>query len=110
MRSPYGSWPASGESFNKIAVTTQECGEKEVEGFITSRRGARMVALQVLYEVDSVGHPWEEGGHRCLDGKSLSSEAAAYPLALIEGERRPGGNAPALLWRAIGTWPVAQLL
>ncbi|MBF8266985.1 MAG: nusB [Dehalococcoidia bacterium] len=81
-----------------------------MEGFVTSRRGARTVALQVLYEVDSVGHPWEEVCHRCLDEKRLSPEAASFARDLVKGVLANRERLDDIISEFAPSWPVAQLL
>lgn len=81
-----------------------------MEGFVTSRRGARTVALQILYEVDSVGHPWEEVCHRYLDEKNLSPEVASFARELVKGVLDNRERLDGIISEFAPSWPVAQLL
>ena len=49
------------------------------------RRKARAIALQVLYEVDSVGHDAEPALARFLADGRLSEENAVFARQLVEG-------------------------
>lgn len=73
------------------------------------RRKARVLALQVLYEVDSVGHEAEEVVTRLLANAGLPEENEAFTRELVSGvihnERKIDQNiqsfAPA--------WPIEQI-
>ena len=45
------------KSFNSETALERSPVDMEGESYAASRRRARTVAMQVLYEVDSVGHP-----------------------------------------------------
>ena len=50
-----------------------------------ARRKARIVALQALYEVDSVGHKVEEVVTQLLAKGDLSEENGAFVCELVSG-------------------------
>ena len=74
-----------------------------------SRRRARAVALQVLYEIDSSGHKLDDVLPRLLKGRGLSSENEIFAGELVSGalanrkdsDKTIGGYAP--------SWPFEQL-
>ena len=55
-----------------------------------SRRRARAVALQVLYEIDSSGHKLDDVLPRLLKGRGLSSENKIFAGELVSGAWRTG--------------------
>lgn len=74
-----------------------------------ARRKARELALQALYEIDSVGHDAAAVVSRLLDKGKLSGENAIFTRSLVEGvvknreyiDENIKGFAPA--------WPVEQI-
>ena len=50
-----------------------------------ARRKARILALQTLYEIDSVGHKVEEVIGRLISKKGLSTENVTFAQELING-------------------------
>lgn len=74
-----------------------------------TRRQARVIALQTLFEVDSVGHSTQETLARHLEEQVGTEEVAEFARRLIEGveehkaeiDRRIAGAAPA--------WPLGQM-
>ena len=74
-----------------------------------TRQRARAVALQALYEVDSVGHDIDKTLNCLLASGGLSEESAVYVGELVRGvlknreeiDRHIGSFAPA--------WPVEQI-
>ena len=73
------------------------------------RQRARAIALQTLYEVDSVGHDIDEALTRLLTNGGLSEENAVFVSELVGGvlqgreeiDRHIGNFAPA--------WPIGQI-
>ena len=55
------------------------------DSFIAARRRARTVALQILYEVDSVDHPLDQVSGRYLTAERLPEEAISFARGLVEG-------------------------
>ncbi len=74
-----------------------------------ARRKARALALQALYEIDTVGHEVEGVVTRLLAGGGLSEENAAFTRELVSGvvqnkekiDHNIKGFAPA--------WPIEQI-
>ena len=97
------------EPFNKVTVTTEDSEEMAVEGVIDTRRAARTVALQVLYEVDSVGHPWEEVCDRYLTERVSTTEAASFVRDLVEGVLAHREQLDDVISEFAPSWPVEQL-
>ena len=98
------------KSFNKEAETTQETWETGVESFVDTRRGARTVALQVLYEVDTVGHHGEDVSKRYLQENHLSQKAASFALDLVKGVLTNRERLDGIISQFAPSWPVDQLL
>jgi N utilization substance protein B len=77
--------------------------------FATARHKARTVALQVLYEVDSVDHPWDQVSGRYLNGKRLPEEAVSFVRNLVEGVLVNANRIDVIIAEFAPSWPVAQL-
>ena len=52
---------------------------------VGSRRRARAIALQALYEIDATGHEAEEALTRLLPGEELSEENVSFVRELVTG-------------------------
>ncbi len=83
-----------------------------------SRRQARIVALQTLYEVDSTSHPVEEVLGRNLDESlddadrliaSLDEEGRAFVNRLIEGVLANAEELDAIIVSSAPNWPIDQM-
>ena len=97
------------KSFNSGAALERSPAEMRDENYAASRRRARTVALQVLYEVDSVGHSWEGVSARHLQRATISEEGASFARSLVEGTL---GNTVAIdrmISRLAPSWPASQL-
>jgi len=79
------------------------------DSFVTDRRKARTVALQVLYEVDSVDHPWNQVSSRYLNGKRLPKEAVSFASSLVEGVLANTERIDGIISEFAPSWPVSQL-
>ena len=74
-----------------------------------SRRKARIVAFQTLYEVDCVGHDPEKTLSRQLEESSLPQEVSLFARELVEGVLKNKDKIDAVIQAHAPTWPVAQL-
>ena len=81
-------------------------GEAGVAG---SRRRARVVALQVLYEMDRTHHAPLATLDRRLSEGGLSSSAEGFARRLVEGvlENRPKSDK--IISELAPTWPISQI-
>jgi N utilization substance protein B len=74
------------------------------------RRRARSLALQALYEIDSVGHLPEEVVARHLEkSQSLGEEAAAFFRRLVLGTLEAASALDGLISECAPEWPVGEL-
>jgi N utilization substance protein B len=74
------------------------------------RRRARSLALQALYEVDSVNHPAEEVITFHLEkNESLSEEAGAFMQRLVIGTIEYASKLDDLIASCAPEWPVDEL-
>jgi len=74
-----------------------------------ARRKARSIALQVLYEVDSVGHDVEAAlAHLLADGR-LSEENAAFVRELVSGVIQNKEKIDQHIKNFAPAWPVEQI-
>jgi len=73
------------------------------------RRRARILALQVLYEVDSVGHEAELALGRLLTSGPLSEESSAFTRELVSGVIGNKEEIDKSIRRFAPAWPVAQI-
>jgi len=73
------------------------------------RRKARTVALQALFEVDSVAHEAEETLDRLLAEASLSEDGMAFARELVSGVLTNREKIDNMIQAHAPAWPVAQL-
>lgn len=75
----------------------------------TTRRKARVVALQVLYEADTVRHDPREVLHRRLEDVSLPTSAEAFARDLVQGVLGNRQNIDNIISTFAPSWPVSQM-
>ena len=73
------------------------------------RRKARVLALQALYEIDSVGHEMEAVVSRLLAKGGLSEENAAFSRELVSGVIQNREQIDCNIQNFAPAWPVAQI-
>lgn len=73
------------------------------------RRKARAVALQALFEVDSVNHPPDQVLARRLEEETLTPEGQAFARDLVVGVLERLADLDRLISRFAPEWPVDQL-
>ena len=74
------------------------------------RRRARILALQALYEVDSVGHsPQEVVARQVEDNATLTDDGAAFLLRLVMGSLALAPQIDRLVAECAPEWPVEEL-
>ena len=73
------------------------------------RRRARTIALQALFEVDSVAHDVEETLGRLLAEASLPEEGASFARELVSGVLTNKERIDNMIQTYAPAWPVAQL-
>ena len=74
------------------------------------RRRARGLALQALYEIDSVGHPIEQVIARHLEENAgLGDDAAEFLQRLVRGTLALGMAFDRLIASCAPEWPVEEL-
>jgi N utilization substance protein B len=74
------------------------------------RRRARILALQALYEVDSVGHsPQEVVARQVEDNETLTDEGAEFLLRLVMGSLALAPEIDRLVAGCAPEWPVEEL-
>ena len=74
------------------------------------RRRARSLALEALYEVDSVGHSAEEVIDRILsDDNKLNEEAAEFLRRVVQGTLASIQELDKLVAGCASEWPVDEL-
>ncbi len=74
-----------------------------------ARRKARIIALQALYEVDSIGHEIEGVVTRLLAKKRLSEENAAFTRELVSGVIQNRERIDQSIRNFAPAWPVDQI-
>jgi len=84
----------------------------------TSRRQARIAALQTLYEVDSTAHPVEEVLRRNLDEPASENPNATgisdpagreFARALVEGVLENSDELDRIIEKSAPNWPIDQM-
>ena len=73
------------------------------------RRRARALALQILYEVDSVGHEVEGVANRLLEKQGLSGENASFTRELVSGVIRNKETIDLNIRNLAPAWPIEQI-
>jgi len=73
------------------------------------RRKARIIALQALFEVDSVAHDAEQALERLLADASLPEEGANFARELMAGVLTNKERIDNMIQTYAPAWPVAQL-
>ena len=73
------------------------------------RRKARSVALQALYEIDSVQHDPEETLKHLQSEAGLSEESIGFVRELVEGVVRYKEKLDAQIHRYASAWPIGQI-
>ena len=74
-----------------------------------ARRKARILALQVLYEVDCSSHPWEPTLERALDEAPLKKEGEALARTLVACVMEHRAAADEQIAKYAPQYPVSQL-
>ncbi|MCM8748827.1 transcription antitermination factor NusB [Thermomicrobiaceae bacterium CFH 74404] len=74
-----------------------------------TRRQARILAMQILYESDVAGHPVEEVLARYLDDQSTPQPARRYAERLVLGVLEDRGRIDAMIAEAAPAFPIEQL-
>ncbi|HUP26829.1 MAG TPA: transcription antitermination factor NusB [Chloroflexia bacterium] len=83
-----------------------------------SRRQARIIALQALYEADTTNHPIDDVLRRHLDEpfseqseveEDLQPEVRAFARALVEGVRANSEELDSIVAKSAPNWPVDQM-
>ena len=77
--------------------------------FAAARRRARTVALQVLYEVDSVNHPSDQVSSRYLDERQLPKDAVEFARGLVDGVMANKALIDGAISSLAPSWPISQL-
>ncbi len=77
--------------------------------FAAARRRARTVALQVLYEVDSVDHPSDQVSSRYLDERRLPKDAVDFARSLVDGVMANKALIDGAISSLATSWPISQL-
>ena len=75
----------------------------------TTRRKARVIALQVLYETDRARHEPGRTLDRILAGERISASFEAFARHLVKGVLENQENIDKIISTYAPTWPVSQL-
>ncbi len=70
---------------------------------------ARTVALQALFEIDSVHHPADQVLANRLEEEPLNEEGQAFARELVQGVLAQRADLDSLITRFAPEWPVDQL-
>ena len=75
-----------------------------------TRRRARSMALQILYEVDCAGHkPEEVFANRLIDAQNLGDEAEDFVRRMVLGTYESTEELDQLIASCAPEWPVEEL-
>lgn len=75
----------------------------------TTRRKTRVVALQTLYEIDSVGHDPIEVLDRLMGDSGLPDSARGFARDLVNGVVENRGELDRIISEYAPSWPVSQI-
>jgi N utilization substance protein B len=73
------------------------------------RRKARTIALQALYEIDSVGHDPEATLRHLLEEEKMTGENASFARELVRGVVQYKEKLDTQIRRFAPAWPVEQI-
>jgi N utilization substance protein B len=76
---------------------------------VGARRKIRMLALQALYEADSVGHEAEKVLDRLLGEEELSEDNVNFACDLLKGVAQNKEKIDENIRRFAPAWPIAQI-
>jgi N utilization substance protein B len=76
---------------------------------VGSRRKARVVALQALYEADAVGHKAQEALEHLLPEAGLSEESALFARELVAGVLQHQDAIDGHIRHHAPAWPLGQI-
>ena len=76
---------------------------------VGARRKVRMLAVQALYEADSVGHEAEKVLDRLLSEEELSADNANFARDLVRGVAQNKEKIDENIRRFAPAWPIAQI-
>ena len=74
-----------------------------------NRRRARVLALQVLYEVDVTGHPWQEAARLQAEASRTGRQAVRFAEECIGSVLEHQEELDVIIQRLAPAWPLAQL-
>ena len=77
--------------------------------FSRSRRSARKTSLQILYEVDTVGHKWEEVTERVLKNNKISIDNKSFVRNIIKGVMDNKAKIDVLISEFARSWSTEQM-
>ena len=75
----------------------------------SSRRNARVLALQALYEYDASRHPMEETVERLLEDAAVGSRGKTFAQRLVHGAIANLDEIDGLIRKYASAWPVDQI-
>jgi len=76
---------------------------------VTARRRARRLALQALYEADTVGHDAETALGRLLEAEALSEDGATFARDLVKGVIAHREEIDRHIRKFAPAWPLEQM-
>lgn len=90
-------------------MSPSQSWEHEMATVTGYRRRARTIALQVLYEIDSVGHPAESTLERHLAEAGPATDTNQYARRLVEGVLGRKNEIDQRIAAAAPAWPLDQM-
>jgi len=73
------------------------------------RRKARIIALQALFEVDSVGHSPEPTLERLIDDSDIAEESSVFARELVQEVLNNKNDIDAVIQAHAPAWPLEQM-
>ncbi len=101
--------PQTIQTGNQEPDNTGQIKAKAHQHFIKQRRSARMLALQALFEIDSVHHPVGLVLEERMAGDNLQAEGKEFLRWLVQGVVKHIEMLDAMIAKYAPEWPVDQL-
>jgi N utilization substance protein B len=73
------------------------------------RRKARVIALQALFELDTVGHDPDEAVARIAEETGAKGDAVAYATELVKGVMANRERIDGIIGQTAPAWPLEQI-
>jgi len=99
----------TGDQQSKSTASQRKAQADTHQHFIKHRRSARKLALQAMFEIDSVNHPVGQVLQERMAGDKLEPEGQEFLRWLVQGVVKHMSMLDAMITKYAPEWPVDQL-